>query len=198
MDKYFRFDDLKDIFIRFLISPPIPLSHVGWIRNSETRCMSFIIPRHHFADGMAKLIFLSINSCISTHISLNFFPKGPRNNKPLLVQMKTLRRIGDNTLSEPHEDVIKWKYFPRYWPIVWGIHRWPDIGQWHGALMFFICALNQRLSKQSWGWWFETPSRPLWRHSNGWWHYWCLYTSFGFGGLIVEVLTFYSVISYKK
>ena len=22
------------------------------------------------------------------------------------------------------------------------------------------------LSKQSWGWWFETPSRPLWRHSN--------------------------------
>ena len=26
--------------------------------------------------------------------------------------------------------------------------------------------LNQRLSKQSWGWWFETPSRPLWRHCN--------------------------------
>ena len=24
--------------------------------------------------------------------------------------------------------------------------------------------LNKRLSKQSWGWWFETPSRPLWRH----------------------------------
>ena len=27
--------------------------------------------------------------------------------------------------------------------------------------------LNERLSKQSWGWWFETPSRPLWRHCNG-------------------------------
>ena len=25
---------------------------------------------------------------------------------------------------------------------------------------------NERLNKQSWGWWFETPSRPLWRHSN--------------------------------
>ena len=23
------------------------------------------------------------------------------------------------------------------------------------------------LSKQSWSWWFETPSRPLWRHCNG-------------------------------
>ena len=26
--------------------------------------------------------------------------------------------------------------------------------------------LNKRLSKQSWGWWFETLSRPLWRHCN--------------------------------
>ena len=22
-----------------------------------------------------------------------------------------------------HDDVIKWKHFPRYWPFVWGIHR---------------------------------------------------------------------------
>ena len=27
---------------------------------------------------------------------------------------------------------------------------------------------DKRLSKQSWGWWFETLSRPFWRHSNGW------------------------------
>ena len=26
--------------------------------------------------------------------------------------------------------------------------------------------LNKRLSKQSWGWWFETLSRSLWRHHN--------------------------------
>ena len=33
--------------------------------------------------------------------------------------------------------------------------------------VFFDLRLNeQRLSKQSWGWWFETPTRPLWRHSN--------------------------------
>ena len=31
---------------------------------------------------------------------------------------------------------------------------------------FFDLRLNKRLSKQSWGWWFETPSRPLWRQSN--------------------------------
>ena len=44
-----------------------------------------------------------------------------------------------------HEDVIKWKHFPRYWPFVRGIHRGPvnspHKGQWRGALMFtLICA----------------------------------------------------------
>ena len=32
--------------------------------------------------------------------------------------------------------------------------------------VFFDLRLNKRLSKQSWGYWSETPSRPLWRHSN--------------------------------
>ena len=73
--------------------------------------------------------------------------------------------------STVHGDVIKWKQFPRYWPFVWGIHwspaKSPHKGQWRGALMFsLICALNKRLSKQSRGWWFETPSRSLWRHCN--------------------------------
>ena len=32
--------------------------------------------------------------------------------------------------------------------------------------VFFDLHLNKRLSKQWWGWWFETPSRPSWRHWN--------------------------------
>ena len=38
--------------------------------------------------------------------------------------------------------------------------------------IFFDLRLNKRLSKQSWGWWFEMPSRPLWLHCNaiGNWH----------------------------
>ena len=68
-----------------------------------------------------------------------------------------------------HYDVIKWKHFPRYWPFVRGIHRplvsSPHKGQWCRALMFpLICAWIKRLSKQSWDWWFETPSCSLWRH----------------------------------
>ena len=44
-----------------------------------------------------------------------------------------------------HDDVIKWKHFPRYWTFVQGIRRspvnYPHEGQWRGALMFsLICA----------------------------------------------------------
>ena len=44
-----------------------------------------------------------------------------------------------------YEDVIKWKHFPRCWPFVRGIHRWPldspHKGQWCRALVFsLICA----------------------------------------------------------
>ena len=43
-----------------------------------------------------------------------------------------------------HDDVIKWKHFPRYWPFVRGIHRSPvnspHKDQWRRALMFsLIC-----------------------------------------------------------
>ena len=33
--------------------------------------------------------------------------------------------------------------------------------------VFFELRLNKRLSKQPWGWWFETPAWSLWRHRNG-------------------------------
>ena len=31
----------------------------------------------------------------------------------------------EQKIEVSHDDVIKWKYFPRYWPFVRWIHRWP-------------------------------------------------------------------------
>ena len=64
--------------------------------------------------------------------------------------------------AENHDDVIKWKRFPRYWPFVWGIHRSPvnspHKGQWRGALMFsLICAWTN-------GWVNNRNSGDLRRH----------------------------------
>ena len=44
--------------------------------------------------------------------------------------------------------------FPAQRPVTWSYDA------------FFDLHLNKWLSKQSWGWWFETPSHPLWRHCN--------------------------------
>ena len=57
-----------------------------------------------------------------------------------------------------HDDVIKWKHFPRYWQFV------REFTGHRSLNVFFDIRLSKRLSKQSWGWWFETSSRPLWRH----------------------------------
>ena len=77
----------------------------------------------------------------------------------------------------PHDDVTKWKHFPCYWPFVRGIHQSPvnstRKGQWRGALMLsLIYTWINASEKWSWGWWFETPSRSLWRHCNvNCWHF---------------------------
>ena len=61
----------------------------------------------------------------------------------LLAVMKTVNKKTSKLCI--HDDVIKWKHFPHYWPFVWGIHRSPvnspHKGQWRGTLMFtLICA----------------------------------------------------------
>ena len=48
--------------------------------------------------------------------------------------------------------------FPTQRPVMWSFD------------VFFDLRLNKRLSKQWWGWWFETPTRPLWRHYNTLFH----------------------------
>ena len=50
----------------------------------------------------------------------------------------------ENVVHHAHDDVIKWKQFPRYWPFMLGFHRSPvnspHKGRWRGALMFpLIC-----------------------------------------------------------
>ena len=47
-------------------------------------------------------------------------------------------------------------------------HRWIPLTKASDAEIwcFLWSAPNKRLSNQSWGWWFETPSSPLWRHRN--------------------------------
>ena len=89
---------------------------------------------------------------------------------------------------------MKWKHFPHLWSFARRLYLLPMMTSSNGNIfrvtgplrgeftgpgefptqrpvtrsfdVFFDVRLNKRLSKQSWGWWSETPSTSLWRHRN--------------------------------
>ena len=111
--------------------------------------MVLVINRHHIDEKdsqdrlefnqLLALLVLKPEYCIairSIYLLLGFLRR-PSSAATILTM-----------LNEPdliHDDVIKWKHFPRYWPFVRGIHRSPvnspHRGQLRGALVFsLICA----------------------------------------------------------
>ena len=98
-------------------------------------------------------IYFTIQCTVTQYHSIETDPI-----KKLLLKFrtKTRRKLGlvrnefstltvGTTKTLIHDDVIKWKHFPRYWPFERGIHQSPvnspHKGQWRGALMLsLICA----------------------------------------------------------
>ena len=81
---------------------------------------------------------------------LNEIKRNLQGNTIVVFRQNAFEEVMCKILAILHDDVIKWKHFPRYWPFVTGIHRStvnsPHKGQWHGALMCSsICAW-----KKSW------------------------------------------------
>ena len=81
--------------------------------------------------------------------------------------------------SSGHDDVIKWKHFPRYWPFVRGVHRSPmnspHKSKWHWVLMLcLICAwINGWVNHREAGDLRRQRKRSLGRHCNMlicWWN----------------------------
>ena len=113
-----------------------------------------------------KMTVMSFTECLS-NTRTTVMARCCRPDRCTHVQC-CLAAIGHCYVSpETHDDVIKWKYFPRYWPFVREIHRSQRIVT-RGFYVIFDLRPNKRLSKQSRGWWFETLSHPIWRHSNEW------------------------------
>ena len=91
-------------------------------------------------------------------------------NPPLIMDVTCLHKNYTPDLS--HDDVIKWKHFPRNWPFYAGNSPVPGEFPTQRPVtrsfdVYFDLRPNKRLSKQSSGWRFESQSRPLWRHRNG-------------------------------
>ena len=66
------------------------------------------------------------------------------NSGMTIIPLISYMNLFVNVMKLEHDDVIKWKHFPRNWPFVRGIHRSPmnspHKGQRRGSLMFsLIC-----------------------------------------------------------
>ena len=93
-------------------------------------------------DGIGRLIFpillLGVKFIISRHCFNSWLYA--------LYRRHTITRVTEDADHWHHDDVIKWKHFPRNWPFVRGNHRSPvnspHKGQWRRALMFsliYVC-----------------------------------------------------------
>ena len=76
------------------------------------------------------------------HQSLQSLPRQQDNTVVTSSSFVVMVMCGNFQLLRYHDDVMKWKYFPRYWPFVRGIHRppvnSPHKGQRRGALIFSL------------------------------------------------------------
>ena len=129
-----------------------------------------------FLYSHATRLFPSSYRCVlSSNSEAEEYIKTWDYNTSIVVSVKTLHKKHTCrqviNIYDIHDDVIKWKHFPRHWPFVRGIH-WcpvnsPHKGQWRRALMFtLICArINGWVNNREAGDLRRYRSQ-LWRHRN--------------------------------
>ena len=123
------------------------------ISNSLSRWMSKVLgPSLKFSGGLTKL-------------GLNFLVTRPQNNKPVTLWLKfwstSWWRHQMETFSALLAICAGNSPVPGEFPTQRPVTRSFDV--------YFDLRPNKWLSKQSWGWWFETLSCSLWRHRNVHW-----------------------------
>ena len=165
---------------------------VSAIQNESIRIieLNFVADFHCFI-GLKTVGFQGYEWPISINLIMNFFWIYNENPVHLFLVLRVLVSETSETPSRcncavTHDDVIKCKHVPRYWPFVRGIHRSPvnspHKGQWRGALMFtLICAwINGWVNTREFGDWrrygshYEGTVMRKWtcwiqsRYGNGW------------------------------
>ena len=173
-------------FVRGIHRSPVNSLHKGqrrgalmfslisaWINGWQNKRETGDLRRHHHAHY--DVIVMSLSSGIYASVNWNIIVSG---NDLLSFWYQAITScIGINGVSS--QDAVKftpwWHHqmetfstllalcagnsaatgeFPPQRPVTWSFD------------VFFDLRLNKWLTKQSWDWWFETPSRPLWCDCN--------------------------------
>ena len=92
---------------------------------------------HIYSNKLVMNIYQIIWSSVCLLMQTHWYARDRCNiGYPPETHLKFISR--ESSFIQNHDDVIKWKHFPRYWPFVRGIHRSSHKGQWRGALMFSL------------------------------------------------------------
>ena len=126
-----------------------------------------------FSNNIFKCHFLNENIRSSNWILLKSVPVGPINVKLILIQvMDWWWKVSKPWLKQIMMTSSNWKIFCITGHLCgeFTSHREYPLTKANEVELVFslIGVLNKRLSKQSWGCWFEMPSHSLWRHCNEW------------------------------
>ena len=96
-----------------------------------TKFVTGIKPASHEYISTGTIIFHEINPLTNRDKSIG----------PHILFYESSTVLLDTQFTGGHDDVIKWKHFPRYWPFVQSPVNSSRKGQWRGALVFsLICA----------------------------------------------------------
>ena len=143
--------------------------------NSTIKCFNRSLFKYHFI--YTRFTLCSVYSLVGTTCFMN------RNNifnscwfvtiwlwldpKPFSLSLHAFLDIA--WILFLYDDVIKWKHFSALLALCVG--NSPVTAEFpiqrpvtRSFYIFFDQRLNKQLRKQSWGRWFETPSRSFWRH----------------------------------
>ena len=132
-------------------------------------------------------VYMYTHTHTCTHISTPVFAVGQRKKVTAVTHFKTWQRMNRTFVSFIHYISNSWRFrlithFQTIGKVLlhsWWRHQMETLsallvpGEFpaqrpvtRSFYVFFDLRLNKRLKKQSWGWWFETLPRPVWRHSN--------------------------------
>ena len=110
----------------------------------EQLFQSLMVEAQHFISSTQRWAFYVIMYYLYYHIHFSNILYGRNTKRTSYHRFKTSGGKYHRTFCTQHDDVIKWKHFPCYWPFVRGIHRpplnSPYKGPWRGAVTFsLIC-----------------------------------------------------------
>ena len=151
---------------------------VTFSKALEDQCwpLSYVCSPRKQSDEQTTALQVELNDSSLTWRVCNVTGNGDRDKS----------KINDgNSLVVSHSKAMNWKRFLTWWRhqmetfsalLAICAGNSPVPGEFPAQRpvtrsfdIFFDLRLNKRLSKQSWGWWFETLLRPLWRRCNDYW-----------------------------